>query len=88
MTGPQRRAPSRVVTSGVAAFGRAIVEEAFRRYDAADYGEGEAGFAVYALAEATVWLIDDAVRTSVGEAPEGDVSTSPGPQTLLLPSEY
>jgi hypothetical protein len=88
MTGRQRRAPSRVVTSGVAAFGPAMVDEAFRRYDAQDYGEGEAGFAVYELAGTTVWLIDDAVRTSAGQPPEQDVSTSPGPQTLLLPSEY
>jgi hypothetical protein len=88
MTSGQRGAPTRVVTSGVAALGPAMVAEAFRRYDAQDYGEGEAGFAVYELAGATIWLIDDAVRTSPGAPPGRDVNPSPGPQTLLVPSEY
>jgi hypothetical protein len=86
--GPNSAAPFRLITPGVAALGRVAVEVAFRLYDEGNYGTGEPGFATYQLAGASVWLVDEAVRTPQGEPPARDVSTSPGPQTLLLPSEY
>jgi hypothetical protein len=71
--------------------GREIIG-VFRRYATADYGGGEAGFATYEIPRPddpiTVWLIDDAVRTPEGEPPARDPKTSPGPLTLLLPSDY
>jgi hypothetical protein len=81
--------PYRVVTQGAQNVlpGLAVVD-LFVRYDAGDYGEGEAGFATYSVNGQDVWLIDDAVRTPEGEPPARDPKTSPGPQTLLLPSEY
>lgn len=88
--------PHRVVTSGArAALKGAEILDLFRRYELGDYDMGEAGFAVYGLpydnptgGQAHAWIIDDAVRTPEGEPPARNPFLSPGPQTLLLPSEY
>lgn len=81
-------APCRIVTRGAGAIGGKNVCELFGRYDLGDYGEGEAGFAVYKHEGETLYLIDDAVRSPEGEPPTRDPSTSHGPQTLLKASEY
>lgn len=87
--GPDWPAPYRRVTPGAAAQGRGLVESAFARYRAGDYGEGEVGFAVYETADGEhLYLVDDAVRSPEGEPPAREPATSPGPQTLLLSSEY
>lgn len=89
--------PCRLITATIPAYltGTHICEY-FRRYRTSDYGDGEPGFAVYALpddlehrpSDDQVWLIDDAVRTPEGEPPARNVHMSPGPQTLLFPSDY
>jgi len=86
--GPNWDTPYRVVTPGAAALGAAALETLYTRYDAGDYGNGEVGFAAYEWAGQQVWIIDDATRSPEGEPPARDPSTSPGPQTLLLPDEY
>jgi hypothetical protein len=86
--GPDWERPYRVVTPGAAALGAAALETLYIRYDAADYGAGEVGFAAYVWEGQQVWLIDDATRSPEGEPPARDPRTSPGPQTLLLPDEY
>lgn len=58
-------------------------------YASADYGKGEAGFASYELANGErIWIVDDAVRTPEGEPPLREPATSPGPLTVMTPSDY
>lgn len=86
--------PARLITFTVCdkMTGRQI-RDLFHRYEHADYGKGEAGFAVYSVRldsgdNADAWIIDDAVRTPEGEAPARNPQLSPGPQTLLFPEDY
>jgi hypothetical protein len=94
--GEDRPIPHRRFTTSV---GHTIpaktIRDLFYRYDNGDYGtdEGEVGFAVYhedtnAHTSETLYLVDDAVRTPEGEPPARDPRTSPGPQTLMLSSDY
>jgi hypothetical protein len=87
--GRDQAAPFRLITVGAACYPARHVEGCFARYDCGDFGSGEAGFAVYHLSRyEPLWLIDDAVRSPEGEPPCRDPATSPGPQTLMTPSEY
>jgi hypothetical protein len=87
--GADRPVPNRRLTnSALEALTPEQITDVFVRYSNGDYGSGEAGFAVYELGEVKVYLVDDATRTLEGEPPGRDPATSPGPQTLMLPSDY
>lgn len=89
--GADRPVPHRRMTNGaLIELGPKQAKKLFERYDAGDYGEdgGEVGFALYRVDGKAVYLIDDATRSAEGEPPLRDPETSPGPQTVLLSSEY
>ena len=88
--GADRPVPHRRLTNGaLAALSGAEIQSLFERYREGDYGEGECGFAVYeSLRGERLYLVDEATRSLEGEPPLRDPRTSPGPQTLLLASEY
>ena len=88
--GADRPVPHRRLTnSALAALEGAEITDLFARYAGADYGEGECGFAAYETRGGErVWLVDDATRSLEGDEPLRDPASSPGPQTLMLPSDY
>ena len=88
----------RFTPTAAAALSARQAERVIAAYEGGDYGEGEAGFAVYKFPsdeggglvreQVSVWLIDDAVRSPEGDPPLRDPVTSPGPLTVLTPEDY
>jgi hypothetical protein len=61
-----------------------VFDAIWARYDAGDYGSGQAGNAVYEDIEAlpTVWVVDSDVSAN----PERPVGSTRGPQQIQLAS--
>lgn len=91
--GADRPVPHRRMTNGaLTELGPEVVGQLFERYENGDFGDpedgGEIGFAFYRVNGHAVYLVDEATRSLEGEPPLRDPKTSPGPQTVLLSSEY